>query len=235
MIHFIASTGEPVALRIIQFLCFKDKTSFYMIQFIFMYLFFGGKGRGVNINLTNLSSSGDLVCIHQTFALFCASGWIKLLPTVGFLLVSSLPCSDVFHNLSSSMSLVVTVANNQDISLLMIFIVHARADWKNSKFVVVSISLDATVCIYVFRGDLFKRKVTLTLMCFQVHQVLEISTQINWPRREPTDHYPSQITRFILCTCLYVCYVCVCVYNPFCFLCSRNRISKSKFRLVHIV
>lgn len=32
---------------------------------------------------------------------------------------------------------------------------------------------------------------------------------------------------------LYVRYVCV--YNPFCFLCSRNRISKSKFRLVHVV
>lgn len=114
VIHFIASAGEPVAQRISQFLCFKDKTSFYMIQlFIFVYLFYGGKGRGVNTNLTNLSSSGDLVCIHQSFALFCALGSIKLLPTVGFLLVSSLPCSDVFHNLSSSMSLVVTVANNQ--------------------------------------------------------------------------------------------------------------------------
>lgn len=43
----------------------------------------------------------------------------------------------------------------------------------------------------------------------------------------------SQITPFIACTCLYVS--SVCVYNPFCSLCSRNRISKSKFRLVHVV
>lgn len=50
--------------------------------------------------------------------------------------------------------------------------------------------------------------------------------------REAIPLYPSQITPF-MCTCLYVCYVCM--YNPFCFLCSRIRISKSKFRLVHVV
>lgn len=43
----------------------------------------------------------------------------------------------------------------------------------------------------------------------------------------------SQITPFIACTCL--CVSSVCVYNPFCSLCSRNRISKSKFRLVPVV
>ena len=32
--------------------------------------------------------------------------------------------------------------------------------------------------------------------------------------------------------CAFVVCVRVCVYNPFCFLCSRNRISKSKFRSV---